>query len=296
MDETKMVKREGWIVYTADDAAKNQAYIDWFIEEAHQLQLSLHFMERERFMYGVRGGQLFIEYGGKETKLPDFAVVRCIDSLFTLQLENMNIKVFNPSSLSHMANDKARTHQFLASQGIPMVDTLFIDLKHWNQDTHSFLFPVVVKENGGRGGNEVHLVSNAEELTSCMNESGARNWIVQQLAGTPGKDVRVFVVGNKIAGAVLRSSDSDFRANFSLGGRAEYYHLNHKETALVEKIISLLPIGMAGIDFLFDESGNFLFNEIEDVAGSRTLSSCSTVNIVRMYLQHIISTIKNPAE
>ena len=30
---------------------------------------------------------------------------------------------------------------------------------------------------------------------------------------------------------------------------------------------------MVGIDFIFDEQGQFLFNEIEDVVGSRTLSA-----------------------
>ena len=44
---------------------------------------------------------------------------------------------------------------------------------------------------------------------------------------------------------------------------------------------------MVGIDFIFDEHGHFLFNEIEDVVGSRTLSALSEINIVREYLKFI---------
>jgi RimK family alpha-L-glutamate ligase len=222
--------------------------------------------------------------------------VRCIDALFSQHLESLGISVFNPSLVSEIANDKAQTHLFLARHHIPMTETYFIDKKHLKSELIPLAFPYVLKETAGRGGKNVHIVHSTEELQKLTESSGSRNWVVQKLAGTPGKDVRVFVVGCKIAGAVLRSSASDFRANFSLGGKAELYQLNDEERKLAEKIASLLPIGMVGIDFLFDEYGKFLFNEIEDVAGSRTLSACSDVNIVRLYLEHIMQTIKNPAD
>ncbi|MFC0188007.1 RimK family alpha-L-glutamate ligase [Fictibacillus aquaticus] len=286
----------GWIIYTKQDAQTNKEYIEWFLKEASLLKLSLRLLERERFIIGVKNGRNCLLYDGKELNLPDFAVVRCIDSLFSHHLEIMDIKVFNPSLVSEIANDKARTHQFLAQHHIPMTETYFIDKVHCKQELIPLDFPFVLKESGGRGGKNVHLVHTIEELQELVTSSESRSWVAQRLAGTPGKDVRVFIVGQKIAGAVLRSSESDFRANFSLGGTAELYYLNDEEKTLVENIASLLPVGMAGIDFLFDENGKFLFNEIEDVAGSRTLSACSDINIVRLYLEHITDTLKNPAD
>ena len=48
---------------------------------------------------------------------------------------------------------------------------------------------------------------------------------------------------------------------------------------------------MVGIDFIFDEEGRFLFNEIEDVVGSRTLSALSEINIVWEYLNFIKNSV-----
>ena len=60
-----------------------------------------------------------------------------------------------------------------------------------------------------------------------------------------------------------------------------------RKQALIQKIIDAFDFGMVGIDFIFDEEGQFLFNEIEDVVGSRTLSAVSEINIVREYLEFI---------
>ncbi len=56
---------------------------------------------------------------------------------------------------------------------------------------------------------------------------------------------------------------------------------------MVNTIINHFDFGMVGIDFIFDEKGGFLFNEIEDVVGSRTLSMTSDTDIVKLYLEHI---------
>lgn len=52
---------------------------------------------------------------------------------------------------------------------------------------------------------------------------------MQPTAVQMGKDLRVFVVGKEIIGAVLRESTTDFRANFTLGGDARLYSLNDSE-------------------------------------------------------------------
>ena len=49
---------------------------------------------------------------------------------------------------------------------------------------------------------------------------------------------------------------------------------------------------MVGIDFLVDEKGKFLFNEIEDVVGARMLYQLTSINLVEKYLQFILEQIK----
>ncbi|MCD8500956.1 MAG: ATP-grasp domain-containing protein [Bacillaceae bacterium] len=152
-----------------------------------------------------------------------------------------------------------------------------------------FTYPFVLKEVEGRGGQHVYLVHSNVELESLLPQLTAHTIIVQKLGAVPGKDVRVFVIGHEIIGATLRTSSSSFKANVSLGGTSSLYKLSTCEKELVHKIIHLFKgqIGFVGIDFLFGEDGELVFNEIEDVVGSRTLSANSTINVVQLYLKHI---------
>ena len=61
---------------------------------------------------------------------------------------------------------------------------------------------------------------------------------------------------------------------------------------MVNRIVQAYEFGFVGIDFLFDADGNFIFNEIEDVVGSRTLSIYSNIDAVDLYLKYIDETLK----
>jgi RimK family alpha-L-glutamate ligase len=225
--------------------------------------------------------------------MPDYAICRNIDGIFTKQLELLGVKVFNNSFISDICNHKAKTHQYLARFNIPMLDTYFFKKDEFVPENLNLKYPLVIKEVDGRGGKQVYKAEGPEELKKLIESLNCRDIIVQSLGEVPGRDVRVFVVGKRIVAAILRRSDVDFRANFSLGGSAGLYKLTEKQEKLVNEIIDKFEFGMVGIDFIFNKNGDFLFNEIEDVVGSRTLSKNSDINIVKIYLEHIKEQMKS---
>ncbi|WP_208591528.1 ATP-grasp domain-containing protein [Gracilibacillus suaedae] len=273
----------GWLVYRKEDSEKNHAFIDWIQTEAAKLGMELELVIYHELTYGIQDRRLFIDWKGRD--YPDFVMMRAIDPLLSRQFELLGIRVYNDSRVATIANDKAQTHQLFATYGIPMVDTNFINKAELMK--YSFRFPIIVKEVNGRSGNQVHLLASVEDLPSLTSE----RYIVQSLA-TPGKDLRVFVMGGKVIGSVLRESDSDFRANYTLGGKATLYRLSSSEQELVDHIISILPADFIGIDFVFDDQGGPLFNEIEDIVGSRTLTSLTDINIAKLYLEHILKSAR----
>ncbi|WP_058306100.1 ATP-grasp domain-containing protein [Gracilibacillus massiliensis] len=280
---------QAWIIYEQEDADKNKAYIDWFINEAKFLKVELTLVYVHQIYYGVRNNKLFIE-SNQEDSLPDFVIMRTINDLLSRQLECMGLPVYNASSVASVANDKAKTHQLLAQHNIPMADTFFLNRSSLiKQGFHEF--PFVIKEVDGRGGKQVHKIDSYQELKGIIPRLNGQQFIVQPLAKS-GKDVRVFVIGKQIIAAILRESNQDFRANHSLGGTAQAYVLTTQEKNMVDKIVELFPFGMVGIDFIFDDQDQPLFNEIEDVVGSRTLSEHTEINIVRLYLEFILADLK----
>ena len=89
---------------------------------------------------------------------------------------------------------------------------------------------------------------------------------------------------------MLRISDKDFRSNFCLGGRAEVYNLSDEEREKVEKVIRLFDFDFVGIDFIFN-NGKIVFNEIEDVVGSRMVYTYTDIDIVEMYVDYILEKV-----
>lgn len=169
---------------------------------------------------------------------------------------------------------------------IPMVDTIFMKRENIS-DQPPMSYPFVLKESAGRSGKQVYLIESQHDWFYYKSHLSMEDIIIQNCAVQLGKDVRVFIVGQEIIGAVLRERKEDFRANFTLGGSAQWYELNDAERRMIQKITTQFDFGMVGIDFLIGTDGSLLFNEIEDIVGSRTLSAVSDINIVQKYITHI---------
>ena len=167
--------------------------------------------------------------------------------------------------------DKQLFYDFMEKNGIEILPTRYSTP------------PFVKKPRDSHGGNGVVM---------CRNESDYdENFVCQKPATDLGRDVRVWVLGGKIVASILRVSDTDFRSNYCLGGRAEIYDLSKAETQKVQKIIDLVtPLGAHyyGADFLFD-NGRMIFNELEDTVGARMIYDKTDIDIIDMYIKYIKS-------
>lgn len=260
--------------------------MNWVIEEATKQNIHMQLILREDIQIGIINDNLTCHINGNSPNFPDLAIVRTVEPLLNLQLETMGIHVFNSSDVSRICNNKALTHFMIQALEVPMVDTLFINKD--NLITQPPMdYPFVVKDVESRGGKHVYLIKDQVEWDRLLNQLSFDKLIIQSCNVQMGKDLRVFIVGKRIIGAVLRESSTNFKANFKLGGSAVWYNLSSNEEQMISKIISHFDFGMVGIDFLIDYDGNLLFNEIEDVVGSRILSQVSDKNIVREYITYI---------
>lgn len=280
-----------WLIYNKHDANENSSYISWFMDETKSQGIALELILREDIAIGIINKKRTVLYKNKPVAIPNFAIVRTVDPLLSLHLEGLGIRVFNSSFISRICNNKELTYHHVYDLGIPMVDTIFTNQQQLHT-TKPLTYPFVVKEATGRGGKQVFLIENEIDWSTCLPNLSANTIIMQSCDVMRGKDLRVFVVGKEIVGAVLRENTNDFRANYKLGGTATWYSLHTEEVELINRIILHFNFDMVGIDFLFSRDGTLLFNEIEDAVGSRTLSAVSDVNILQKYVTHIRTTIR----
>lgn len=226
-------------------------------------------------------------YRNELKKFPvDFAIVRAIAPEISKELEEMGIAVYNNVVVSEICNDKWRTYQYIgAHTGVPFMKNATAE--EFLAGESAFSYPLVVKSRRGHGGTEVFFVSSYSEAAALIEKYPKGSLIVQEMASDIGRDVRVFVIGERIIASMLRISENDFRSNYCLGGRAVCYELSEQETRMVKEIIGCFSFGMVGIDFIFHE-GKAVFNEIEDVVGARMLYDCTEIDIVKEYVDFIV--------
>lgn len=278
---------KGWLLYNRADAKRNEGYIAFHKEEGKKLDMQIELLYIEKIEFGVKHNEWYVLYEGQIISNPDFAIVRMNYPLLSRQLELLGIPVFNNSFVASICNDKAQTYQYVAKTGIPMVDSKFVHKKFLMEQLDTIPRPFVVKSVSGHGGQQVFLIEEGAKDILPIYDKLDDNVVIQPLVGSKRQDLRVYVVGNEIVGAVLRTGQNGFKSNFSLGGKAEYFELEEDEKEIVEKIIDLFDFGLAGIDFIIGDRGELIFNEIEDVVGSRMLYSCTDINIVALYLAYI---------
>ena len=293
-----MGKYRAWLIYGKEDALRNESFIKMHQDIGKKLGMDIELLYAENISTGVEHGKLCLWYCGKLLEKPDFVLCRTRDWLLTRQLEKMNILAFNNSEVSLVGNDKAIAYQEVAALSIPVVDTCFCRREHLEEkllrlfetfaETESVMKKsFVVKAVSGHGGGQVFLYEKRAQIAEILTGIGNDAAVIQPLITGVGEDLRVYVIGNKIKGCVLRRARNGFKSNFSLGGTVEPYTLTEEEKLLVERLFERWWFDFAGIDFIRDEKGQLLFNEIEDVVGSRMYYQCYENDILFDYLDYI---------
>lgn len=257
-----------WLVYDKFEAERNRRYIDFYFEKCHEKNIDIQLV--------------IVEDGIDFSSLPHCAVIRTMNAELSERLERLGVKVFNSSFISRVANDKWNTYLYLKDKGIRLPETFLV-----TEDFVPPYYPIVLKPANGKGGKNVEIADNYRQFLSYMEKNPVKT-IAQKVMSDKGKDLRVYVVGNKMVKAMLRRSENDFRSNFCLGGTASVYEPDEWEKQEIQKVMDCFDIAYAGLDFIFDK-GKLIFNEIEDVVGARMLYTYTDVDIVEIYLNFIIS-------
>ena len=208
--------------------------------------------------------------------------------------ERMDIPVINSSDAIDNVKDKLYTHQILAQSNLDIPKTMLlrypIDIDFVEKNIG---FPVIVKKISGSYGRGVFLCENKKQLNQLvtMAELTKKSYdiIIQEFVkDTWGKDLRVFVVNNKVVGCMMRqSTDDDFRANLSRGGEGFPYEVNEQIEWLSSEASKALGLDVAGVDLLFQDGG-YKICEVNSNPGFEGMENFTKKNIAG----EIVSFIK----
>ncbi|MDO4374025.1 MAG: RimK family alpha-L-glutamate ligase [Clostridia bacterium] len=234
--------------------------------------------------------------------LPPFAIFWDKDVRLAKTLEAAGMKLFNSADAIELCDDKSLTHIALMNR-VPQPKTVLIPLTFprvgytdctFLEKIADYLgFPFVIKQCFGSFGAGVYLAGNMEEAKAALMKTAGGAAIAQQyIASSFARDIRAYIVGDKVAAAMLRHNESgDFRANVAQGGKANAYTLSEAQAALAVKTAQLLGCTFAGVDLLFGENGEMTVCEVNSNAHFAGISAATGVNIADKIIEAVAQRI-----
>ncbi len=202
--------------------------------------------------------------------LPEKVIFWDKDVRLAAFLEKRGLRLYNRARSIALCDDKALT--FLALQGspVPLPRTIlcpmtfpgvgYADAAFLEQVAGELSLPFVIKEVYGSFGRQVYLARSLPEAAGILAKTGSVPLLFQEFVReSASRDVRVYVVRQRVCAAMLRESlNGDFRANAALGGRASAHSLSAEEEKIALDACSLLGLDFAGVDLLLGRDSPLL--------------------------------------
>ena len=210
-----------------------------------------------------------------------------VDALHAL--EERGIRVVNPARVIERTVDKLWTSATLRRHGLPTPATVVCEsieaaYKAWRQLGGD----VIVKPLFGSMGLGMVRVSEEETAFRVFRaiETIRGVFYLQRVVEHDGRDVRVFVLGGRVLGAMERRA-AGWRTNIARGGRAEPIALPPAWAELALRSAAAVDATYAGVDLLPGRDGAVHVLEINGIPGWQGLQQATSIDVAGALADHL---------
>lgn len=244
----------------------------------------------------IREGKFEVYYNDQKLLRPDLVIPRIGSSVteygtaVVKHFERDKIPVFNTSNGILNSRDKYKSLQILTSNGIEVPMSYYsYDQNYAQKIIREHLgFPFILKVLEGTQGEGVYLIksaSEAEELFNHYYKRSIRVLLQEYIAEFSGKDIRAFVVGDKVVAAMMRVAQAgNFKANIHQGGKGEVVHLSEKEKEIAIRATKVLGLKFAGVDILRSVRGPLIL-EVNSSPGLEGIEGTTKISVADEIIQ-----------
>ncbi len=215
------------------------------------------------------------------------------------QFQEMDVFCANTAHGISNSRDKLRSLQILSRHNIGIPQTTFVRDK---KDVLPAIervggAPVVIKLIEGTQGIGVLLaetVNSAEAIIELL-QSQKQNVLIQKfVAESKGKDIRAFVVGDRVVAAMRRvAQGQEFRSNVHRGGVAEAVDLPPEYIETAVRAAQITGLRVAGVDMLEGKDGPQIM-EVNSSPGLEGIESCTGLDVAGAVIDYIPAQVDFP--
>lgn len=215
------------------------------------------------------------------------------------QFQEMNVYCANTSHGILNSRDKLRSLQILSRHHVGIPRTTFV------RDRKDVLpaidrvggAPVVIKLIEGTQGIGVLLADTVKQAESIIEllQSQRQNVLVQKfVAESKGRDIRAFVVGDRVVAAIRRvAQGTEFRSNIHRGGVAEPVELDERYRETAVRCTQIMGLSVAGVDMLEGRNGPQVM-EINSSPGLEGIETATGLDIAGAVIDYIAAQVDFP--
>ncbi len=215
------------------------------------------------------------------------------------QFQEMDVFCANTAHGISNSRDKLRSLQILSRHHIGIPRTTFV------RDKADVLpaikrvggAPVVIKLIEGTQCIGVLLAESINAAASIIEllQSQKQNVLIQKfVAESKGKDIRAFVVGDRVVAAMRRvAQGQEFRSNVHRGGVAEAVELSPEYAETAVRAAQILGLQVAGVDMLESKTGPQIM-EVNSSPGLEGIETCTGLDIAGAVIEYIAAQVDFP--
>ncbi len=157
--------------------------------------------------------------------------------------------------------------------------------------------PVVIKLIEGTQGIGVLLADTVKQAESIIEllQSQKQNVLIQKfVAESKGRDIRAFVVGDRVVAAMRRvAQGQEFRSNVHRGGVAEPVELDEQYRETAVRCAQIMGLNVAGVDMLEGKDGPQVM-EVNSSPGLEGIETCTGLDIAGAVIDYIAAQVDFP--
>lgn len=289
------------ILSTAPQCYSTRRLVEAARSRGHQISVR----NTSHFTLDLETGEPDFLYRGTSIEIPDAVLPRIAASITYFgtavlrQLEQMD--VYTPNSSSGIVNsrDKLRALQILSRHEIGITHSAFVRSRKEIMPAIERVggAPVIIKLIEGTQGVGVVLAESNKVAQAIveMLQSTQQNVLIQNFVKeSRGRDVRAFVVGDRVVAAMRRRAQGDeFRSNVHRGGTVEAIELDeaYQETAV--RAAQIMGLRVAGVDMLESDAGPMIM-ELNSSPGLEGIERATHLDIAGTIVDYIADQVDFP--
>jgi ribosomal protein S6--L-glutamate ligase len=137
-------------------------------------------------------------------------------------------------------------------------------------------------------------VQSAEAIIELLQNQKQNVLIQKFVAESKGKDIRAFVVGDRVVAAMRRvAQGQEFRSNVHRGGSTEQVQLDDEYCETAVRAAQIMGLRVAGVDLLEGKDGPLIM-EVNSSPGLEGIERCTQLDVAGAIVDYMAAQVNFP--